>query len=251
MGLRQWGIFLGTVILVAAPLPSPCRALGDGDGGTLGIFGGRDPRVFYSADIEQRTVALSIDDAPDAETTPALLAVLEQNGARATFFVIADQIPGNEALLERIVAAGHELGNHLSHDEPSIELEPEEFERELRDTTDVLTRFGEVRWFRPGSGYYDDAMLDILERHGLRCALGSVYPVDAQIPWSWLARSWIRWRAKPGAVIILHDRGERGRRTARTLSKALPALRRKGFRVVTLSELVELSSPEGPDTGAQ
>jgi len=217
-----------------------CRALGDEDDGRLGLWRGRDPRVLYSIVISQRVVALTIDDAPDAATTPDLLAVLERHGARATFFVIADRIPGNESLLERIVAGGHEIGNHMTRDEPSIELSRDEFERELLRAGAMLAPFGGTRWFRPGSGYYDDVMLDILDRHGYRCALGSVYPIDAQIPWSAPAAGWIRWRTKPGAVIILHDGGKRGRRTAKTLSKVLPRLSKKGYRVVTLSELAAL-----------
>jgi len=216
---------------------APC----DNDEGTLGLLGGRDPRVLYSAAISERVVALTIDDAPDAETTPEILAVLERHGARATFFVIADQIPGNESLLERIVAEGHELGNHMTHDEPSIELGPDDFERELLRAGEMLARFGGTRWYRPGSGYYNDAMLDVLDRHGYRCALGSIYPVDAQLPWSGPAAWWVDARTEPGAIIILHDRGERGRRTAQTLGEVLPELSTKGYRVVTLSELAALA----------
>jgi len=222
---------------------STCCALGNGDERTLGLFGGHDPRVLYSAAIDEPVVALTVDDAPDAETTPEILAVLERHGARATFFVIADQIPGNESLLRRIVSEGHELGNHMTHDEPSFELSPDDFERELLRAGELLAPFDGTRWFRPGSGYYDDEMLDILDRHGYRCALGSIYPVDAQLPWSGLAAWWIDSQTEPGAVIILHDRGERGRRTVETLGEVLPELGRKGYRVVTLSELAALAEP--------
>jgi peptidoglycan/xylan/chitin deacetylase (PgdA/CDA1 family) len=223
---------------------APVHGLGDDDHGTLGLLGTRDPRVFYAASLEEPVVALTLDDGPDGDTTPELLAVLRENEAHATFFVISKRIPGNEALLHRLVAEGHELGNHMTADEPSIELDASEFEAELLRARDALTPFGEVRWFRPGSGYYDDAMLDIVERHGLRCALGLVYPLDAHLPWSWLARTWIRWRIEPGAVIILHDGGRRGLRTVKTLRKVLPWLHDKGYRVVTLTELARLEQEE-------
>jgi peptidoglycan/xylan/chitin deacetylase (PgdA/CDA1 family) len=131
----------------------------------------------------------------------------------------------------------------MTHDEPSHELDPDEFERELLRAGEMLAPFGATPWFRPGSGFYNDGMLDILDRYGYQCVLGSVYPVDAQMPWSGLAASWIRWQTRPGAVIILHDRGERGRRTAETLGAVLPTLGERGYRVVTLTELAASAEP--------
>jgi peptidoglycan/xylan/chitin deacetylase (PgdA/CDA1 family) len=234
-------LLIAFTLLVALFAGGAGCALGDGDERRLGLLGERDPRVLYSAEISEPVVALTIDDAPDSETTPEILAVLQRHGARATFFVIADQISGNESLLERIVSEGHELGNHMTRDEPSVALGPDDFERELLRAGEMLARFGGTRWYRPGSGYYSDEMLDIVDRHGYRCVLGSIYPADAQLPWSGLAAWWIDARTEPGAVIILHDRGERGRRTAETLSEVLPELSARGYRVVTLSELAALA----------
>lgn len=97
-----------------------------------------------------------------------------------------------------------------------------------------------MRWFRPGSGKYDERMLATLQKYGYTCALGSVYPFDPQIPWSWFSTRFILGSAQAGSIIILHDWGAKGRRTAKTLSKVLPALRERGFRIVTLSELERL-----------
>ncbi len=213
---------------------------------TLGLFGNADPRVFYGREIAEPLIALTIDDAPDRESTPRILDALRAHDARATFFVIGDQVPGNEMLLRRIVRDGHEIGNHMASDVKSVDLDPSEFERRLVHTQRELSRFAPVRWFRPGSGYYSTEMLDILDRHDLQCALGKVYPLDAQLRWGWLVRSWIGWRKRPGAVVILHDRGSRGLRTAATLERVLPRLREAGYRAVTLSELADWSGAEPP-----
>ena len=93
-------------------------------------------------------------------------------------------------------------------------------------------------------------MLDILDDHGYGVALGSIYPLDAQIPWSGFAAWLIRWRAKPGAIIILHDNGGRGERTASTLERVLPELEHRGYRVVSLSELVDLAGGDAPNSTA-
>ncbi len=199
----------------------------------------RSPGVLYFVESERPAVALTIDDAPDPVATPRILDVLARHGARATFFVITDYVAGNEALLRRMVAEGHELANHLTRDEASARLLAAAFEEELARAHDVLSPYGPIQWFRPGGGRLAEWMPAAVERAGYRSALGSVYPFDAAIPWSGFAARYILWNATPGAVIVLHDRGLRGPRTAATLERVLPALRARGLAVVTLSELVE------------
>lgn len=197
----------------------------------------RSSRCLYCVPVGQRVVALTFDDGPHPETTPAILRMLRAHGARATFFLIADRVSGCESLVATLVAEGHELGNHLIHDEPSILLTPERFSAAVREAGAVLGRFGPVRWLRPGSGWYSAAMLDTIEREGFRCALGSVYPYDAHLPLVGLAAAYILANARPGAVIVLHDGGARGRRTVEVLRRVLPVLHARGYRVATLSEL--------------
>ena len=200
----------------------------------------RSPRCLYFVRTRERVVALTLDDGPDAAHTPAILRLLHAHGARATFFLISGRVPGREALVAAAVAAGHELGNHLTRDEPSIRLPLDAFTAALREAGTVLGRFGPVRWVRPGSGWYTRAMLDVIEREGCRCALGSVYPYDAHLPAARLAAAYVLANARPGAVIVLHEGGDRGRRTIEVLRRVLPALRGRGYRVVTLSELEAL-----------
>ena len=102
----------------------------------------------------------------------------------------------------------------------------------------MLASWGPLRGARPGSGWYSARMVRQMERAGYRCALGSVYPLDAQQPFAWLSERYVLARVRPGAIVILHDRGRRGSRTARVLGRVLPELRARGYRVVTLSELV-------------
>lgn len=211
-------------------------------GDTVELLVERDARILYRVETDEPLVALTLDDGPDARTTPRLLEVLAAHDARATFFLIGERVAGCEEIVASIVAAGHEIANHSTRDAPSVDLVPEEFEADLARAHATLAPFGASPWFRPGSGWYDDWMFPILERHGYRMALGNVYPLDALIPWVGFASRVTLWLADPGDVIVLHDAGERGERTARTLERVLPELRRRGLRVVTLSELVDAAS---------
>lgn len=199
------------------------------------------PGVVYAVSTDASRVALTVDDSPDVVGTPAILDTLARHGARATFFLLGERVAGREGLVRRIVAAGNEIGNHGMREEPAIDLSPEVFERELLEAEQRLAPFGTSCWFRPGSGWYDEAMLEVLARHGYRLALGSSYPLDAHFPLPRLATWWLRLDAEPGEVIVLHDGAERGPRTAAVLEALLPALSRKGLAVVTLSELVATS----------
>jgi peptidoglycan/xylan/chitin deacetylase (PgdA/CDA1 family) len=200
----------------------------------------RSPEVLYSVETHHPYVALTIDDGPDPETTPEILKILDQWSARATFFLITSRIPGNETTVREMLAEGHEIGNHLTTDESSIKLSPSEFENRLDESTDVLNQFGEVRWFRPGSGWYNDVMLKIIQGKGYQCVLGSVYPYDPQLGSSWFSTRYILWKVKHGSIIILHDYGTRGQRTSVILKEILPVLAERGYKVVTVSELMAI-----------
>jgi peptidoglycan-N-acetylglucosamine deacetylase len=197
----------------------------------------RHPDCLYRVATQAPLVALTIDDGPDSSSTPLILAELRRQDARATFFLIAERVRGQGQLVRTIASDGHELGNHFTRDQASVRLSPSAFEADLLLAHQVLSPYGAVKWARPGSGWYSRAMIDIMRRHGYRCALGSVYPFDATIPSAAFAAHHIMWHARPGAVVVLHDGGSRGRRTAKVLSEVLPELRRRGYRVVSLSEL--------------
>ncbi|HKT60459.1 MAG TPA: polysaccharide deacetylase family protein [Gemmatimonadales bacterium] len=225
-----WGIVgvatLGTGALLTGP-----------PGWLLDWLAARYPGCLYRVATQQPVVALTLDDGPDPTTTPLIAAELHRHGARATFFLIAERVQGREQLVDQLVAAGHELGNHFTRDRAGIRLSAAAFARDLKEAHGVLAAHGSVHWARPGSGWYSQTMIATMARQGYRCALGSVYPYDAMIPSATYSRWHILRNVRPGAILVMHDGGARGRRTVRVLRAVLPELQRRGFRVVTLSEL--------------
>jgi peptidoglycan/xylan/chitin deacetylase (PgdA/CDA1 family) len=194
-------------------------------------------RVLYEVQTDQPIIALTIDDGPDPHTTPQILDLLAQYNAHATFFVLANRVDQNETIITRMVSEGHELGNHLVEDRPSIFHPAEEFEARFEQAHVSLSRFDHIRWFRPGSGLFSRDMLTTIERASYQTALGSIYPLDSHVPSSWFASRYILWRTRPGSVIVLHDFGSRGERTYQTLSIVLPELSKRGYTIHSLSEL--------------
>jgi peptidoglycan-N-acetylglucosamine deacetylase len=218
---------LGSICAAAVSLPAAAVALAH-----RGANG-----VVFRVDTADKIVALSIDDGP-AAATAEILELLAEHEARATFFVIGEQVQQHPELTRRIRALGHELGHHMMRDEPSIRLAPDAFLDDFRALDAILADFGGSRLFRPGSGWFDQRMVNAAAARGYETVLGSVYPFDAQLPFSGFARWYIRRNVAPGSILVLHDGEERGARTVAVLRDILPELRRAGYRVVPVSDLL-------------
>ena len=194
-------------------------------------------RVVASVATRGLHVALTIDDGPHPATTPELLCVLRNHGARATFFLIGERAQSYPDLVRRIAADGHELANHLMHDEPSIRLPAIEFRRQLTQVHELLVPCGDVVFFRPGSGWFTTRMLREAAAQGYACAMGTPLllltrhrnPRDSGRV---LAR-----RAHPGAVIVLHEGDESRAAVSATADTMLDELAKRNLRAITLSEL--------------
>lgn len=204
--------------------------------------------LFEEPTTREKIIALSLDDAPSAHTDE-IMQVLREHDAHATFFVIGQQVEGREATLRRLVAQGHELANHAMRDEPSKRLSNDELEAQVKQVKAMLAAAyaaeGKIlpnNYFRPGSGFFNHRMRDLLGNRGFRIVLGSIYPHDPQIPYPSVNAKHILSMARPGGIIICHDR--RGW-TAPMLRMVLPELKRQGYRVVTITDLVTSVEPLG------
>ena len=202
------------------------------------------PQVVWSTCLRQgiSAIALTIDDAPfgGGNTTEKILDILASAGAKATFFIIVQQVKTerHRSLLRRMVNEGHELGNHMSTDSKSVLLSDAEYLRQLRDCDILLRQFQPrgVHWHRPGGGFLSQRTLALAASNGYTTVLGSVYPHDAQIASSTLTAWHLRVRARAGAILIIHDRFH----TPEMLQMALPLLTRR-FEVGTISQLKKLA----------
>ncbi len=194
-------------------------------------------------------VALTFDDGPGEWTEP-VLDLLGDFDARATFFVIGEFAKKRRDVLRRMVAEGHEVGNHTwSHTRLADTRSDRIVSRELRRTSALLSDvLGEApRRFRGPEYNVDERVLAIAESLSLRHTHGDVTPPD------WDPRCDARYIAafvlasvEPGSVIGLHDgvpphmRGGRATRqpTVDALTEILPRLTERELECVTASELL-------------
>lgn len=180
-------------------------------------------------------VALTFDDGPDARYTLRLLDVLYEEQVPATFFLVGEQIEGNEAIVQEMAASGHEIGSHTSshHDltrlsEAETRLDLERMEAALDK---VLGRQAAVKYLRPPYGEYP-AWMETAE--DLSLTLWTLDAKDWQDPDADAICRWIVSNAKDGDVIVFHDNNPE---TVKAVKRIIPELRRRGFAFATLSQM--------------
>lgn len=170
----------------------------------LEILGGLDEDTRQELTEEPKYVALTFDDGPRADTTGRLLDGLLERDAAATFFVIGEQIPGNEDLLRRMAAEGHQIGNHTYSHVRLMNADKNAAVEEIHKTEVLLKEAvgdGEF-WLRPPYGLIDR------QRAALVRTPMVYWTVDPE-DWKLLNKdkvvAAVLKHVQPGDIVLLHD----------------------------------------------
>ncbi len=195
-------------------------------------------------------VALTFDDGPNDPYTSRILDVLDREHVPATFFLVGTNVEASPATARRIVAAGHAVGNH-SYSHPRFDrLRAPEIEREIERGANVLGRVLGVktRLVRPPYGLYGPGLDGICHRRGEWIAGWSAQASDwnPRVPEEIAER--IEELVRPGVIILLHDgketeRGTDREGTVQALARLVPELKARGYRFVTLPDLIDRAAP--------
>jgi peptidoglycan/xylan/chitin deacetylase (PgdA/CDA1 family) len=181
----------------------------------------------------RREVALTFDDGPSTTQTPAILSTLDRMGAHATFFEEGRHVAGREELMRQILAAGDEIGNHSfhhPHDPGNAELASTD--RAIRWATGF-----EPCLFRPPYGLINAKVAAAALGNDLETILWTFDSADDHHPGAGAIRNHTVHMATPGAIILMHDGGHHPQ-TVEALPGVIAGLRARGFRFVTVTELL-------------
>lgn len=185
-----------------------------------------------------REVAIGFDDGPAADT-PAFLSMLERARVRATFFMIGRQISaGDRSLLLRELRDGDALGDH-TYSHPDLTRTGGVREQLLRTLGIIRAVSGYTPCvFRPPYGAVSSSVVQIARSLGLATVLWNVDPTDwAQPGTSTIVRR-VLAQVQPGSIIISHDGGGPRGQTLAAYPQIIRALRSRGYRIVTIPELL-------------
>jgi peptidoglycan/xylan/chitin deacetylase (PgdA/CDA1 family) len=152
-------------------------------------------------------VALTFDDGPDPEVTPRLLDLLRERGVQSTFFILTDKAAAQRALVDRMVAEGHEIGLHCDRHDRLTALPTPEVRRRVAAARDRLAELigGPVTLFRPPFGSQSLATYFVARSLGLDVVVWGPYAEDwLERPAADAARKALDG-SRGGDILLLHD----------------------------------------------
>lgn len=188
-----------------------------------------------SEDIKQ--VAITFDDGPYL-LTEKYIEILKAYDIRATFFLIGVQVEKYPDDAKMIIDNGYEIGIHSYNHKKLTNMSIDSIETDLiksLETIEKIARETDIRFFRPPFGSFNDSVIETAKKHNLTTVLWCVDPQDWQKDDSEQIARHVIEKANNGAIILLHE-GRQG--TLEALPRIIEGLWKKGFEIVSLSELL-------------
>jgi cellulose synthase/poly-beta-1,6-N-acetylglucosamine synthase-like glycosyltransferase/peptidoglycan/xylan/chitin deacetylase (PgdA/CDA1 family) len=216
-----------------------------GGGPVINTTGGQQS----STRLPEQTIALTFDDGPDPKWTPEVLAVLRDNDAHGTFFVVGSEVARHPGLTKKIVDGGNELGLHtFTH--PNLQrIAPWRRKLELSQTQTVIARAAGVRTnllrfpYSSKASAIDDVNWKLVQAAGQQGYLVVVNDMDSE-DWQRPGVEQIIRNALPAgdtsAVILFHDAGGDRAQTVAALKRFIPMMKARGYRFTTVTEGLNL-----------
>jgi peptidoglycan/xylan/chitin deacetylase (PgdA/CDA1 family) len=241
--LVSWAAAEDTTVASPSPSPSPVST-------PEAPAAEVKPATWFSVHVDGPYIAMTFDDGPSAETTPRLLDILKQRNLKVTFFEIGQNAERNPAIVKRILAEGHEIGNHSWTHPQLSKLSDERVTEEITKTQDAIKNASGSGYtptlLRPPYGAITARQKEWIEKQfGLSIIMWSVDPFDWKRPGESVIEQRILDGARPGAIILSHDIHKQ---TVDAMPATLDALIAKGFKFVTVSQLIAMNTPKSSAT---
>lgn len=199
--------------------------------------------ICQSNNKKDKEIAITFDDGPH-EKTVEILDILLKHNAKATFFCIGKQIEKYPEILERIVAEGHNIGNHsYSHSNWNGFFSSKRIASEIKQTEKLIAQITNIktRLYRPPFGVTNPNIARAVSETKQIVIGWNIRSLDTVIDDETLIFERIKKRVKPGSIILLHDTSAK---TVWVLEQLLLFLQSQGYKTKTIEELLEISKNE-------
>ncbi|NOY00155.1 MAG: polysaccharide deacetylase family protein [Verrucomicrobia bacterium] len=197
--------------------------------------------------ISEPYVAMTFDDGPHPVNTPRLLDLLKARNIKATFYVVGTNATAYPHILRRMIAEGHEVGNHTKTHPYLTKLSAEGVRNEMGFTHRAIVQATGVapKTMRPPYGATNSRLRNqIKQEFGYPSIMWAVDPQDWKRPGSQVVANRIVSATGNGAIILAHDIHAP---TITAMPNALDRLLAKGFKFVTVTQLIALGEGSGAE----
>jgi len=205
---------------------------------------------YNSCNVEGPYIAITFDDGPHPTLTPKLLDILKEKGIKATFFVLGECVNANPEVLKRAIAEGHEIANHSWNHEAFTRRGGSGVASQVNQANEAIVALGAKKpvLVRPPGGATNPTINRSLnQEYGMKVVLWDVDPLDWKNRNSDHVTSEILNNTKPGSIVLAHDIHAT---TVAAMPATIDGLLAKGFKFVTVSELIAMDRPKPAATPA-
>lgn len=210
--------------------------------------------TVYRLNTNEKVVALTFDDGPSPVWTPKILDELKRADVKATFFMLGKHVADYPQIAKRVAQEGHEIENHGYTHRVLIYYKMDELESEIKDTEKIIKEVtGQTtRFFRPPKAWLTHKEKQKIKEMGYEVVLWFLNSKDWVTFHDKHIRRYILTHIRPGDIILFHDSGgaftsEGGsrRQTVKTIFRLTEQLRQRGYRFVTINELLKMREENG------
>lgn len=216
---------------------------------SINAFSNNYDRVINHGPKEEKVIALTFDDGPHPTYTNQILDILKEYDVKATFFVLGKFAEAYPDIIIRQWQEGHEIGNHTYSHVDAKRVSKKVLYNEYKKTQEIIENLinHQPRLFRPPYGSFDSQALDIMEMHDSIIVLWSAHqdskdwsnPDVEEIVNTTLSN------IRNGDIILFHDYVYYDESsTVEALKEIIPELKSRGYRFVTISELLNLNQQQ-------
>lgn len=203
-------------------------------------------QIFYglTSTAKEKVVALTFDDGPWPDTLP-VLDILKRNNIKATFFWVGRHLQKYPHIARKVVAEGHAVGNHTWNHryEP---VDESTAAKEIGSTAALIYKITGVSTslFRPPGGYLDNGFAAWAQKQKMAVAMWSTDTQESSYPSSEQIVSTVLDDIQSGSVVLMHDGGGEHSATVRALPQIIAELKKRGYKFVTLPQLLQMKDKQ-------
>lgn len=191
---------------------------------------------IYKVDLPGRKIAFSFDATWGVDQTDRLLDILRENQVKTTFFLAGHWVEKHPDYVKKIVAEGHEIGNHSYAHAHMNSLSFDQIRADIGKNHEMIVSLTDrpCDLFRPPFGEYSNKVIEAAESLGYHTVQWSIDSLD----WKDVSAEFMVERvlgAQSGDIVLFHNAGKN---TPESVARLLPELKRRGFQVVPVGELI-------------